>query len=279
MERHLKTSESVFVYRRSAFVLPFVGLSFLCVGLTGCASIPSTSVGPSALRPLISPGLTPIRTVVLDPGHGGYDPGTSHHGLLEKDLTLDIARRLRDELKSEGLSVVMTRDHDEFIKLQRRAAIANHLPADLFVSVHVNANRRRSVSGIEVYYPRESVLDPSASWPPGLQPEDVALATTTIRDVVWDVVLSRSRRHSLRMAMAICRSMRERVGVHCRGVHGARFVVLREAWMPAVLVEVGYVSNRDEATRLASAAYRQAIAQGIADGVATYVAQLDRTPI
>jgi len=263
VERHLKT---------------VVGLSCLCVGLIGCASIPTTSISPS-LRPLISPGLTPIQTVVLDPGHGGYDPGTSHHGLREKDLTLDIARRLRDELKAEGLSVVMTRDHDEFIKLQRRAAIANHVPADLFVSIHINANRRRAVSGIEVYYPRESVLDPSASWPPGLQPEDVALATTTIREIVWDVVLSRSRRHSMRMAAAICRAMRERVGVPCRGVHGARFVVLREAWMPAVLVEVGYVSNRDEATRLASAAYRQAIAQGIADGVATYVAQLDRSPI
>ena len=272
MERHLNSFQAVRSWS-------FVGLSCFCLGLAGCATVSTTTPSALALRPLISPGLTPIQTIVLDPGHGGYDPGTSHHGLREKDLTLDIARRLRNELKSTGLSVVMTRDHDEFIKLQRRAAIANRLPADLFVSIHVNANRRRSVSGVEVYYPRESVLDPTASWPPGLQAEDIGSATTTIRDVTWDLVLSRARRHSVRMASAICRSMRERLGVQCRGVRGARFVVLREAWMPAVLVEVGYVSNRDEATRLASAAYRQAIAQGIADGVTTYVTQLDRAPI
>ena len=230
-----------------------------------------------AQRPLISPppriipGLSPIQTIVVDAGHGGKDPGTHHHGLREKDLTLDIARRLKRTLEESGFSVVLTRDHDEFIPLSRRPAIANHLPADLFISVHVNANRRPSVSGIEVYYPRQSIVTEATAWPPQVQEEDVAMATPTIRQVLWDLTLSHARAHAVKVASSICRSMRTRLGTYCRGVKGARFVVLREAWMPAVLVEVGYVTNRNEASQLPDASYRQAIAQGIADGVLAYL--------
>ncbi|MBI3087541.1 MAG: N-acetylmuramoyl-L-alanine amidase, partial [Candidatus Omnitrophica bacterium] len=91
----------------------------------------------------------PVRTIVVDAGHGGHDPGAAHHGLREKDLALDIARRLSAELQARGFSTVMTRDRDEFITLSRRPAIANRIPADVFVSVHINANRSRRVSGIE----------------------------------------------------------------------------------------------------------------------------------
>jgi len=194
--------------------------------------------------------------------------------LREKDLALDIARRLNAELNDRGLSVVMTRDQDEFITLSRRPALANRLEADLFVSVHINANRNRHVWGIEVYYPRESIVDASAPFPPQIQPSEVALPTVTVKKILWDLVLVQSRRHSVRMASHICRSMRDRLGVRCRGVKGARFVVLREARMPAVLVEVGYVSNQREASRLASTNYRQAVAQAIADGVVAYIREL-----
>jgi N-acetylmuramoyl-L-alanine amidase len=97
------------------------------------------------------------------------------------------------------------------------------------------------------------------------------LPTWTIKQILWDLVLVRSRKHSSLMASHICRSMRDRLGVPCRGVKGARFVVLREAKMPAVLVEVGYVSNRPEASRLASTTYREAIAEAIAAGVVRYI--------
>jgi len=212
--------------------------------------------------------------VVVDAGHGGHDPGTAHYGLREKDLALDIARRLSTALNARGLSVVMTRDRDEFITLSRRPAIANRIPADLFVSVHINANHNRRVSGIEVYYPRESVVDEARQFPPRIQPDDVALPTTTIKRILWDLALFRSRRQAVKMATHICRTMRSRLGVRCRRVKGARFVVLREAQMPAVLVEVGYVTNRAEASRLASTSYRQAVAQAIADGVVSYVREL-----
>ena len=168
----------------------------------------------------------------------------------------------------------MTRDEDRFIALSQRASVANRIPADLFLSLHINANRNRHVSGVEVYYPRESVIEEAAPFPPGIESSEVALPTTTIKQILWDLVLAQSRHHSTQMALHLCRSMRLQLRARCRGVRGARFVVLREARMPAVLVEVGYVTNRQDASRLANAAYRQAIAQAVAEGVIAYVREL-----
>ena len=239
---------------------------------TGCASLKAPSgafLHPP--QPAASPELLPIRSVVIDAGHGGHDPGTTHHALEEKDLALDIARRLKTTLQTSGLSVTMTRESDHFVTLSRRPDIANRMAADLFVSVHINANRNQHVSGVEVYYPRESTVDAEAAFPPGMKPSEVSLPTTTITRILWDLVLSKTRRHSARMALHICRAMHSRLRVRCRWVRGARFVVLREARMPAVLVEVGYLSNRPEASRLASPPYRQAVAQAIAEGILAYI--------
>ena len=216
----------------------------------------------------------PINTVVIDAGHGGHDPGTSHFGLKEKYLALDIARRLKLELQSAGLTPVMTRETDQFIPLSGRPAIANRLQADLFVSVHVNANPHSGVSGVEVYYPRESVVAASAQWPPSVAPADVGVPSVTVKQILWDLVLTRSRSHSRRLASTICRSMRHGLPVPCHGAKAARFVVLREAWMPSVLVEVGYVTNPVEAQRLGTQEYRQAIAQSIAEGITAYIREL-----
>ena len=244
--------------------------------IAGCESLPPAA-GP-ALRSPARPGPAalpaPVRTIVIDPGHGGDDPGTSHYGLKEKHLVLDMARRLRAQLQSAGLTAVLTRDRDQFIPLSRRPAIANRLPADLFVSVHVNANRNSSISGVEVYYPRTSVVSASAQWPPSLTPAEIAIPSTTVKQVLWDLVLRRTRVQSRKLAFTICRAMRNGLNVPCRGTKPARFVVLREAWMPSVLVEVGYVTNRAEAQRLGSAEYRQAAAQAIAQGILAYVREL-----
>ena len=259
------------IVRRAAAVASWGGV----LVVLGCAATPLPSGGtlPSS-RLLVSPGLVPLRTVVIDAGHGGRDPGTSHYGLREKDLTLDITRRLREELTASGFSVAMTRDQDEFISLHRRPSVANRLQADLFVSVHVNANRRRHIEGVEVYYPRESVIDPSGALPPVVDSSEVDGLTTPLRQVLWDLVLSQSRRQSATIARHICRAMQSRLGVRCLGIHGARFVVLREAWMPSVLVEVGYLTNRKEAQQIGRSSYRQAIAKAIAEGLVSYVSQL-----
>jgi N-acetylmuramoyl-L-alanine amidase len=249
-----------------------------CAGAWSCAATPlggpfgQPPPYPYLEAPLFS---RPIRTVVVDAGHGGHDPGTSHYGLREKDLALDVARRLRHALEAAGLRVIMTREGDQFVPLSRRPDLANRLQADLFLSVHINANANRRVQGIEVYYPRASVVPASASWPPDVASGEVAMPTTTVKQVLWDLVLGQTRHQSKALAATICRSMAEELKRPCRAVKPARFVVLREAWMPAVLVEVGYVSNRAEANRLGSAAHRQAAARSIADGVLAYIRQLD----
>ena len=249
------------------------------VSALGCASTVPLKTGAP---PLVSPPrygvaqqpLGPINTVVLDAGHGGHDPGTAHFGLKEKYLALEIARQLRQQLEEAGLTVIMTRETDQFIPLSSRPALANRLEADLFISIHINANRDRQVSGVEVYYPRESLVSPSAQWPPSVSPAEVGIPSTTVKQVLWDLVLGRTRTQSRRLASSICHSMRGGLQVSCRGIKPARFVVLREAWMPAVLVEVGYVSNQEEAARLGTAAYRQAIAQSVAEGILSYIRDL-----
>ena len=247
----------------------------LVAGAGGCASPPLTSLPLRSPPTLAGPLPGPVRTVVIDAGHGGHDPGTSHYGLKEKTLTLDIVRRLHRYLQDAGFRVVTTRDADQFIPLSRRPAIANRLRADLFVSVHINANRNQGVSGIEVYYPRVSVVSSSAVWPPSVSPAEIGIPSMTVKQVLWDLVLRRTRSQSRRLASSVCRAMRDGLQIPCRGTKAARFVVLREAWMPAVLVEVGYVTNQPEARRLANAEYRQAAARSISEGILAYSRELD----
>ena len=250
-----------------------IAASALLASAWGCASAPLV---PSsvALRPPVTPLPGAVSTVVIDAGHGGHDPGASHFGLQEKHLALDIAKRLAARLEEAGLTVVMTRETDRFIPLSRRAGIANRAQADLFVSIHLNANPRGRVSGIEVYYPRGSVVSSQAPWPPSVYPSEVGIPTTAVKQVLWDLVLRETRAQSRALASAVCRAMEGGLGSPCRTVKPARFVVLREAWMPAVLVEVGYLSNGAEAQRLGSAEYRQAAAATIAAGVIAYIREL-----
>jgi len=241
----------------------------------GCSSAPLAPRSellrspPQYRQPLAGP----IRTIVVDAGHGGHDAGASHHGLREKSLTLDIARRLRANLQDAGLTVVMTRETDHFISLSGRPAVANRLGADLFVSVHINANRNQRVSGAEVYYPRVSAVSHTATWPPAVRPAEVGVPSLTVKQILWDLVLGRTRSQSRKLASTICGSMKDRLQVSCK-TKSARFVVLREAWMPAVLVEVGYVSHLPEAQRLNRSDYRASAAASIAQGIVSYVREV-----
>lgn len=238
----------------------------------GCAAV----TPPSAGIPLRSPPARaavplsgPVRTIVIDAGHGGQDPGTSHFGLKEKHLALDIARRLHAQLQHAGFTVVMTRENDRFIPLSGRPSVANRLKADLFVSIHINANKSGRVSGAEVYYPRVSVVSPNAQWPPSVQTSEIGMPTVTVKQILWDLVLGRTRSHSHRLASTVCSALRQELEVSCK-TKSARFVVLREAWMPSVLVEVGYVSNLGESRRLNMPDYREAAARSITQGILSY---------
>ncbi len=208
------------------------------------------------LRPNRIRGANAIRTVVIDPGHGGYDHGaTSIYG-NEKDFALDVGLRLRALLQRRGLNVQMTRSDDTFIPLEERSAFANRFRDGIFVSIHFNAGSDFG-TGIETYTlaPRyvPSTGDDSPSASCMIQcvgnaedPENMALAT------------------------AMHASLLSRLPMVDRGIKRARFCVLRLATIPAVLVEGGFVSNQAEAARIAVPAYRQAEAEAIALAIQNY---------
>ncbi len=228
---------------------------------------PPVSQTPHSLR-------GPTRTVVIDPGHGGDDPGAAYHGLKEKDINLDIAGRLKPYLDAVPIRVQLTRDNDTFIELSERAGVAHRMQADAFVSIHANANRRAWVSGIEVYYPRESEVTAVQGWPPRIGSGEAAYSSTTIRQLAWDLVLRNARSQSELLAEDICTSLRAQLGAQCI-TKPARFVVLRQAQMPAVLVETGYLSNPDEAKKLGDADYRQRLAEAVGDGLLAFLSRTE----
>lgn len=215
-----------------------------------------TKLVEPVLRPNRIKGMSPIRRVVIDPGHGGHDRGaTSIYG-DEKNFALDTSLRLREILLRRGLKVEMTRTTDEFIPLEQRAAFANQFRDAMFVCIHFNAGSDFG-TGIETYtlaprfVPSTGDDSPSASCMlpcagNAEDPENMALAT------------------------AMHASLLSRLPMVDRGIKRARFCVLRLTTIPAVLIEGGFVSNVQEASRIATPAYRQAEAEAIAMAIQNY---------
>ncbi|MCX7817979.1 MAG: N-acetylmuramoyl-L-alanine amidase [Kiritimatiellae bacterium] len=198
--------------------------------------------------------------VLLDPGHGGDDPGASGpDGLLEKFLTLDLARRVRVHLANAGIRSMLTRDADRTLGLDERAALIRRHRAQVFVSLHFNTAASREICGVETF-----VLTPR-----GYQ------STAGGESAAWRQSAFPGNRHdsaNVVLAYQIQRSLRQWLGpAHDRGLRRARFQVLREATCPAVLVECGFLSHPATARRLRSAEYLDALAQRVALGVQDYV--------
>lgn len=218
-----------------------------------------------------------IKKVVIDAGHGGKDPGAiGRSGLREKDVVLDVARRLANILKSSGVEVVMTRSSDRYIELEARADVANNTEADLFISIHANANRVRSLNGFEIYYVGNDVDDyRRALWSAqharlDFDKSSFSGSTLGLKTVLWDMIYTSGRAQSVELARAICRSVDRDLDTKVIGVKGARYYVLKGTRMPAVLIEIGFLSNSSEERLLKNNAYRQSIAEAIADGVEDY---------
>jgi len=231
---------------------------------------PTPSPAPVVVR---RPSVSPI---VIDPGHGGDDTGAvSESGLMEKDLVLDIAARLAGLLESRGHAVRLTRARDENRALSDRTALANRLEAKLFVSLHANSSTVAAVRGAETYY---MSLDQTAT-------DEAAAATAQLENlageqngsrsaidmILWDLAQAEALNESAELALAMQRRLNERLGLRDRGVKQAPFVVLTGATMPAVLIEVGFVSNPDEEQTLRDPAHRLRVAEAIAAGVEDYV--------
>jgi len=218
-----------------------------------------------------------LHKVVIDAGHGGNDPGAiGKYGLKEKDVNLDIAKKLSVLLKAEGVQCVLTRSTDKFIPLPMRVSIANRSGADLFISIHSNAARSRSLSGFEVYYVAPTVSDSKrADFMARNSSLNLKHAVSygdnlDLKAIVWDMIYTNSRAESIELSRSLCRVMDANIDANILGVKNARFQVLKGITMPGVLIEVGFVSNLREEKLLRTGAYRGKLAEGILEGIRQY---------
>ena len=202
------------------------------------------------------PPTAPFAVVVIDPGHGGQDSGTTKSGLVEKELTLDVAHRIERHLQERGLITVMTRASDTYVSLADRAIIANSQPESVFVSIHFDEAGRSAAIGIETYYAAHPVSLPErvASWLPFLQrtsSEPPNIESQSLATFIQESLVANTQATN-------------------RGTRPQQFFVIANVHHPAVLVEGGFLTNKDDAVKLANAEYREQMAAGIAQGILQY---------
>jgi N-acetylmuramoyl-L-alanine amidase len=225
--------------------------------------------------------LTPLRTIVLDAGHGGHDSGaTGPTGLMEKDLVLDVTRRVAKLVEGRlGLKVLLTRDSDNFVTLRDRTSFANRQHADVFVSIHANAHREATADGVETYFLSSEATDSAARQVAALENGAVQLEqpggrgagqVDIVKAILWDLAQSEFQVESSRLAEVVLDSMTQTLRISNRGVKQAGFYVLGGAAMPAVLLEIGFVTNPREERKLKDTKYRDEIARAIYAGLAEY---------
>lgn len=231
----------------------------------------------------MDPGILPlaVRHIVLDPGHGGHDVGTVRGDIAEKELTLDIADRLRELLVEEGFQVSMTRRDDRYLSLRERAEMANEQVGDVFVSIHINWIVERAARGIETYFlgptddPELAELARRENRESGYSLAD---QRTLLEGIFLDMRHARSRDLAGRVQQALYGSLLSvNPKLQNRGVKTAPFVVLVATEMPAVLAEVSCLSNADEADLLKRPLYRQHIAEALARGLRGYAKDVQQT--
>ncbi|MBI4560502.1 MAG: N-acetylmuramoyl-L-alanine amidase [Candidatus Rokubacteria bacterium] len=239
-----------------------------------------------ATRPdaLYSPA-QPLRFIVLDAGHGGQDPGaTGPSGLQEKSVVLDVTKRLARMLEEGlGIKVALTRTGDYFVPLPERTAFANAQRADLFVSIHANAHRASVSEGVETYFLSSEASDNDARQVAALENGVLQLESPTsrgkldiLKTILWDLAQSEFQEESSHLAETVLDSVTESLRIPNRGVKQAGFYVLGGAAMPAVLVEVGFLTNRKEEQKLRDPRYRERVARAIYAGLAEYKRRYDQ---
>ncbi|MDZ7800831.1 MAG: N-acetylmuramoyl-L-alanine amidase [Trueperaceae bacterium] len=253
------------------------GVTYLDVG-PSLQGDPATGPVPATARPTPAaarprPERTP--TVVIDAGHGGHDPGTVSSWAQEKEIVLNVATLLAERLRDAGVEVILTRDQDEFLTLQERSTFAT-TERNVFVSIHANAAPNRQAQGIETWVFGRP-LDPSLI--------DRAIrengggelgATLTAQaadsaDIAGDILRETQLNYSLGLANRVQNALVSATGARDRGVRQNLFYVIRTARIPAILVELGFVSNPEEGRRLTQASYQQTLADALADGMLNFL--------
>jgi N-acetylmuramoyl-L-alanine amidase len=259
-----------------------IGESAVVVPLTPAPKLPTPPTIPSPTvsepaRPVVPKAASQVRTIVIDPGHGGKDPGTvGRHGTTEKDVTLKVAALLRDMLgKLPNTRVLMTRERDVFIELEDRAKFANGKNADLFVSIHVNSHPHKGVRGLEIYHFGEAkdqrALEVAA------RENGTPLNSTGVgwEYLVADLLTSKKIEDSLELAWTAKQAMVTRLNgnysIIDHGVKTAPFYVLRFTTMPSILAEIAFMSNPIEEEQMRTPAFLAHVAESIFDGVKAYL--------
>jgi N-acetylmuramoyl-L-alanine amidase len=219
-------------------------------------------------------------TVVLDAGHGGEDDGAMGvSGLVEKELVLDVGRRLAARLRERDLRVVMTRDDDRFVPLEERFAIANDARGDLFISIHANATKDAGVSGVETFFLSVDASDDEAHRVALLENQAFAASGAipemgdSLNAILGDLIASDYLKESNEFARLAQRHLAGDEANHSRGVKQAPFVVLQGVQMPSSLVEIGFITNPGEAKRLRIS--RDRIAAALAGAVLEFGRRFD----
>jgi N-acetylmuramoyl-L-alanine amidase len=220
-----------------------------------------------------------VSRIVIDPGHGGHDPGAKGRGVTEAELVLDVALRLEKLLQQvSGVEVILTRRTDDFIPLPERTAIANREGADLFLSIHANASANGQAHGIETYF-LNFANNQSAAAVAARENAASTQAMGGLPDFVKAIALNNKLDESRDFALHVQRAMVERQKTANKllkdlGVKQAPFVVLIGANMPSVLAEMGFVTNAQEAKLLKANAYRQKIAESLFNAIRKYQTSL-----
>lgn len=235
---------------------------------------------PAPDIPFLSGPRPTLQTIVIDPGHGGEDRGAAGAGgVVEKDVTLEVARRLKTLVEARlGIRVVLTREDDRRVGLDQRAAIANNSKADLFVSLHANASFVPGVSGAEVLYlalDEEIEAAQRAALADSVTLPVLGGGTRTLDVLRWDMAQARHLESSATLGVLLEEELRSRVPMSPQPLQRAPLRVLMGVNMPAVLVEMAYLTNAEQAQRAASADFQTAVAQAIYETVLRFRTQLE----
>ena len=211
-------------------------------------------------------------TVVIDAGHGGKDPGAIGFGKYkEKDIVLSVAKKLEKKLKSD-FNVIMTRSSDKFIPLYKRARIGNQAKADLFISLHANANKNKSADGFEIFYYSQTASGYAkkvAQFENSVG-EKFGENTSDIARIATDISYRKNKEESIKFSKPLMSSYSKSLGLKERGEHGANFAVLRGFNGPGALVELGFITNARDVWKMKQSKYQDKMAANIADSVRNY---------
>ncbi|MEW6618293.1 MAG: N-acetylmuramoyl-L-alanine amidase [bacterium] len=234
------------------------------------------------LTPTITSEGFKIKTIVIDPGHGGHDPGAIGPNALEKDVVLDIGKRLAQLLKDNlpDVKIFLTRDADYFVPLRERTGFANYKKADLFISIHANAAYSKGASGFEVYYlsPNASVSDERARAIAAIENKVVELEkekthpneTDLTQIILGGLAQQEFIDESIELAGIIQNIVCKKLHLDDRGIKSAFFWVIKDAMMPAVLIETGFISNPYESQRLTSESFKNEMSEAICEAIVQY---------